>query len=124
MDIGAAWIRNIHVAENGWADIGYHFVIRRDGTTEPGRHLETSGAHTAGHNLDSIGICLVGGVNDAGKAENNFTPAQWQNLEHLVAALSAKYPQARVAGHRDFARKDCPCFDAAAWWGRVKDTAR
>ena len=117
MDVGVAVIREWHVLGNGWSDIGYHYVIRRDGSLETGRPLEQPGAHTAGHNRDSIGICLAGGVGkDKKTPENNFTQAQWKALERLVRRLAGQYPEAGVYGPRDFAAKACPSFDAKAWW--------
>ncbi len=61
MDIGVKEIRDWHVNDNKWDDIGYHFVIRRDGTIECGRSIDKAGAHCKGHNAHSIGMCLVGG---------------------------------------------------------------
>jgi N-acetyl-anhydromuramyl-L-alanine amidase AmpD len=97
--------------------IGYHYVIKTDGTVEPGRHPDSIGAHVEGHNAKSIGICLVGGVDAAGKSVNNFTPVQFQALTKLIAALQAKYPGVEIRGHRDFrgVKKDCPCYDVRAW---------
>ena len=119
MDIGAKEIRDWHVRGDGWADIGYHLVIRRDGTVEKGRALDAIGAHVAGHNATSVGVCLVGGLGE-GKGwppENNFTRAQWTALKTVVADLLARYPEAKVLGHRDFPKvnKACPSFDAKAW---------
>lgn len=119
MDIGAAEIRRWH-KEKGWADIGYHYVIRRNGVLEVGRDEATVGAHVAGYNARSIGICLVGGIDEQGRAENNFTPAQFAALRRLLARLAARYPAARIVGHRDLnPGKDCPSFDIADW---LKDT--
>lgn len=112
MDIGADTIREWHVNGNGWRDIGYHYVIRRDGTVEKGRPVHEPGAHVAGHNARSIGICLVGG-----KPGANFTRWQWAALEALVMDLTRQYPGVTVTGHRDHdSRKTCPTFDVAAWW--------
>lgn len=110
MDIGAEEIRRWHKGK-GWRDIGYHYVIRRDGTVEDGRALEDEGAHTLGHNKASIGICLVGGIGDNLKPDANFTHLQYVELYNLVDYLRAKYPDVAIHGHRDFARKACPCFD-------------
>ena len=99
MDIGADDIRKWHVEERGWSDIGYHKVIRRDGTVETGRDIDVSGAHAAGYNSVSIGICLVGGRGENDEAEDNFTPQQWESLEELVDELQASYPDAEVLGH-------------------------
>ena len=117
MDIGRAEITKWHVDGNGWNSIGYHFVIRRDGTVETGRSLEVAGAHVAGHNSDSIGICMVGGINDAGAADTNFTRHQWKSLEGLVDSLVTRFPGVTVTGHRDYANKACPTFSAEDWWG-------
>lgn len=116
MDIGVKEIRQWHKAK-GWSDIGYHYVIRRDGKIEKGRPESRVGAHVAGHNSDSIGICLVGGVNENLVPENNYTDAQWKSLENLLHKLAQKYPEANVRGHRDFpnVHKACPCFDAEPW---------
>ena len=78
MDIDAETIRDWHVNGNGWSDIGYHYVIKRNGLVEAGRPVSISGAHAKGHNADSIGICLVGGMlEDMSKADANFSLAQY-----------------------------------------------
>ncbi len=113
MDIGVKEIRHWHVHGNKWQDIGYHFVIRRDGTVENGRPLEISGAHTSGRNSNSIGVCLVGGVNqeDYTVPENNFTLEQFDALETLFRQLKADFSVEQISGHRDYANKACPSFD-------------
>lgn len=120
MDIGAAEIREWHL-NNGWIDIGYHYVIRRDGTLEPGREIFEPGAHVRGHNQESIGICLVGGaVRRGGKLEpqDNFTRQQRDKVFDVVEALSVLYPKARVVGHCDLdPGKTCPNFDVSATFG-------
>lgn len=108
MDIGAAEINQWHL-DRGWDGIGYHWVIRRDGTLEQGRSESTVGAHAYGHNQGSIGICMVGGMPDC-----NYTAAQWRCLEALVRDLLARY-DCKVIGHRDVSEKPCPMFDAKAW---------
>jgi N-acetyl-anhydromuramyl-L-alanine amidase AmpD len=130
-DIGADEIRQWHVKDNGWSDIGYHAVIRRDGDIELGRHFDVAGAHVQGQNMRSVGVCLVGGLAaDANTAENNFTDEQFAALKKVVAFLTDLYPTAEVLGHRDLSPdldgdgvvekeewvKECPSFDARAWW--------
>ncbi len=117
MDIGVDEIRAWHVQGNNWRDIGYHFVIRRDGTVEDGRAVQQSGAHTRGRNANSIAICLVGGVSehDVHVPENNFTEAQWVSLESLVLSLMDKYGISEVHGHNEYANKACPSFDVHIW---------
>lgn len=117
MNTSAADIRRWHVDENGWRDIGYHYVITRDGTLETGRPLEQAGAHVAGFNADSIGICLSGGLNDDHQPDANYTRHQFKTLENLLIHLSSKFPAADVCGHRDLDDgKSCPCFDVSEWW--------
>lgn len=99
-DIGVAEIRAMHKAK-GWRDIGYHYVIRRDGMVEKGRADTVMGAHVTGHNDGSLGICLVGGVKPDLKAEINFTPAQFAALRELLTKLQGKFPGSRICGHRD-----------------------
>lgn len=118
MNIGAAEINKWHRAK-GWACIGYHYVIKRDGTVETGREDSVVGAHVAGYNEKSLGICMVGGVSadDVSKAVNNFTPAQFASLKKLLVEMNKKYPKAKVQGHRDFPNvaKACPSFDIKTW---------
>jgi len=120
MNIGAKEIRRWH-RERGWTDIGYHYVLRRNGTVETGRPEGTVGAHVENYNRNSIGICLVGGVDAKLNPEDNFTSAQYAALAELLRDLRQKYPQAEVCGHRDFpgVRKACPSFDVQKW---IKET--
>ena len=114
-DVSVDTIRKWHTDGNGWKDVGYHWVIRRNGRIEEGRSEKEIGAHVRGHNSHSIGVCLVGGMNAAGDPDCNFTAAQWAALASLVANIKQRYPEAVVSGHRDYAAKECPCFDAKAW---------
>jgi len=114
-------IRRWHVEERGWSDIGYHYIIDRDGTVATGRPVSKSGAHTKGHNANSIGVSLVGGqggtAND--KFEDNFTQAQANALRTLIAGLKREYPTiTKISGHNQWAAKACPCFNAPAWYAR------
>lgn len=115
-DIGVTEIDRWHRAK-GWIMVGYHFVIRRDGTVEKGRAVDMPGAHVNGFNSVSLGICLVGGLDAEGAPENNFTKAQLAALATLLASLAISFPAASVQGHRDFpgVNKSCPCFDVRSW---------
>jgi N-acetylmuramoyl-L-alanine amidase len=101
-----------HLAR-GFTTIGYHYVIYLDGSINAGRHESQAGAHTQGHNANSIGICYVGGMDkDNRKPKDTRTPEQKAALIALLKNLKAKYPSATIHGHRDFANKACPSFDA------------
>lgn len=102
----------------GWNGIGYHQVIRLDGTVERGRPDEVVGSHVRGHNARTIGICYIGGVDNNMKPKDTRTQAQKAALAKLVHAYLAKYPGAKVVGHRDFkgVKKACPSFDVQSWW--------
>lgn len=114
MNIGVREIRQWH-KEMGWLDVGYHFIIKRDGTVEEGRPQNVIGSHVKGYNHNSVGVCCVGGIDDSGKFQSNFTEAQNASLKSLVAKLREDYPKASVHGHHDFAAKACPSFAVQHW---------
>lgn len=117
MDIGAEEIRRWHADPkpegNGWSDIGYHWVIRRDGRTEKGRPENLMGAHVAGHNRGNIGVCLVGG-----RPDFNYTQPQLDALRRFIGVFMVENPGAELKGHRDWGDtgKTCPGFDVKAWY--------
>lgn len=116
MDIGRKEIDQWH-RKRGWLKIGYHYVIRRDGTVETGREVDEVGAHVLNHNANTVGICLVGGLDEDMKPEANFTDAQYASLRTLIYQLLVLYPDAKIRGHSDFDKgRACPCFDVEAWW--------
>lgn len=105
-------IRQWHL-QRGFSDIGYHYVIHPDGKVEEGRDVNTAGAHCSGHNSKSIGICYIGGMTaDNKKAKDTRTSEQRTMLLWLLMKMRKLYPSASIHGHRDFAAKDCPSFDA------------
>ena len=93
--------------EKGWSGIGYHFVIEKDGTLRSGRPLNSVGAHCKDHNSDSIGICMVGGLDDNGKVVDNFDESQYKTLQTLVVMLQEVYPSATFVKHKDLAPTEC-----------------
>ena len=111
-------IRRWHTQERGWSDIGYHFIIHRNGQIKAGRPITRTGAHTKGRNKGSIGIALVGGRGGAADDAflDNFTADQERELRALIDSLKEEFPTiSTVSGHNDYASKACPCFDVGAW---------
>lgn len=114
-------IRRWHVAENGWRDIGYHWLISRRGEIARGR-LETQiGAHVAGHNAGTIGICLIGGWGSrAGdQPSQHFTAEQLDELYRLIREIQVRADVTlTVSGHNRYDNKACPGFNATAWYAK------
>lgn len=99
--------------KRGWKCIGYHYVIRRDGSIERGRPESMVEAHCLNHNQHSIGVCYEGGLDANGKAADTRTPEQRASMRALLVELKQSNPRALIMGHNVFANKACPCFDAA-----------
>jgi N-acetylmuramoyl-L-alanine amidase len=95
----------------GWKGIGYHFVIKIDGTIESGRPVEHAGAHAKGRNRNSIGICYIGGLDENGKPKDTRTPAQRRALMRLLSVLQSDFGPIPVIGHNEISNKACPSFD-------------
>ena len=109
-DFSVDTIRDWHVNGRGWSDIGYHWVIRLDGSIEVGRPLEKSGAHTKGHNKDSVGVCYIGGCDADGKPKDTMNPEQEKAWRMIVLSLRTLYGDLTIHGHNEFAKKACPSF--------------
>lgn len=111
-DFTVADIKKWHLAR-GFSDVGYHYIIYRDGSINKGRDESKIGAHCTGHNSYSIGVCYIGGVAKDGKTpKDTRTDAQKKSLLSLLRELQERYPKATIHGHREFANKACPSFDA------------
>tara|TARA_B100000427_G_C15254313_1_gene483605 strand:- start:151 stop:582 length:432 start_codon:yes stop_codon:yes gene_type:complete len=116
MDIGYDEIRKWHVEDNGWDDVGYHYIIKRDGTLQTGRDESMVGSHARQVNGTSLGICLVGGVDDNNDWENNFNDEQFETLKTIVLKLKDKYQIEKIIGHYEVDDvKKCPSFDVTEW---------
>ena len=99
-------IRDLHVNKNGWDDIGYHFMISREGEVFIGRAVDVIGAHVQGHNSDSIGICLIGNFDREEPCEH-----QLNALEKLIGRLMEDFllESDCIKLHRDLnPEKSCP----------------
>ena len=109
----AAQIDSWHRQRGFHLGIGYHYVIRRDGTLEMGRPEYMVGAHCKNLNQHSIGVCYEGGLNARGDPADTRTEAQKRTMRQLVDELRQRYPKAIVVGHHNLnPLKACPCFDA------------
>lgn len=101
-----------HVNGNGWLDVGYHFIVYRDGEIVQGRKMSAVGSHVKGHNHDSIGVCYIGGMDAGNKfAKDTRTREQKASLEKFLRYLSYHF-NAPIVGHNDYAAKACPSFNA------------
>lgn len=89
---------------NGWSGIGYHFLVRKDGSVHRGRPIDTVGAHTYGANSDSIGVCFEGNF------ENEEMPdVQKEAGAELVTYIRQLYPSiTKVGKHKDYLSTACP----------------
>jgi len=103
-------VRNWHVKGNKWKDIGYHYVIKLDGTIQKGRDVSVVGSHAYGYNKDSIGICYIGGLDSEGNAKDTRTKQQKYALRSLYLELFNLY-QCEIIGHNEVSKKSCPCFN-------------
>ena len=110
----AAQIDSWH-KDRGFKGIGYHYVIRRDGTIETGRPEWMVGAHCVNHNSHSIGVCYEGGLDIRGQPADTRTPEQKAAMRQLLEDLHRRYPRAVIVGHHDLnPHKDCPCITNVA----------
>lgn len=106
--------------QRGFRCIGYHYVVYLDGSVHAGRNVDEAGAHCTGHNAHSIGVCYVGGLAPDGKTpKDTRTLAQKAALLDIIRRLKRIYPHAVVHGHKDFAAKSCPCYDATTEYKNV-----
>lgn len=115
-------IRRMHTAPppqgRGWRDIGYHWLIDRDGTVLPGRPETEVGAHVAGRNAGTIGVSLFGGLTSQPKDAflRNYTPAQESALLRLLAEIGRRTAISEISGHRQYDKgKACPGFWVPDW---------
>lgn len=144
MNIDIKTIEKWH-KDRGFLSVGYHYVIKRDGTRQPGRPINEVGAHVVGYNHKSVGVCMVGGVAGTcahcgketkeikvepwpqlycvvcgvahpGQPESNFTKEQWATLLITLQELHEEFPSAVIVGHRDLdAGKACPSFNVSEY---------
>lgn len=105
-DLSAVDIHAEHQSR-GWAGIGYHFVIRKDGTVEVGRPLDCVGAHAYGFNDHTVGIHLSGNF-EIGTPTKEQTESLAKLLADLTEMYSLENTSQYVVGHRDLMATACP----------------
>lgn len=111
-------IANYHRNKLKWADIGYHYLIGRDGRVYEGRPTRLQGAHTGGHNENNLGISVIGHFTD-----DLPSPKQLQTLERLLANKLREYnlSSRELFGHRDFKPTQCPGESLYRWLKQFKN---
>ena len=115
MDVDVDKVTQWH-KERGFDTIGYHYLIKRDGTLQTGRDEDVVGAHAVAVNGTSIGIALVGGGTVDMGWENNFNPEQFKTLKTILLKLKEKYNIEKIIGHYQVEeKKQCPSFDVPEW---------
>lgn len=125
-DIDAIYLDTIHRGY-GWRKIGFHLVIKRDGTIQRGRPETEAGQHLKGYDDRSLSICLIGGLHESEtytrrgtsfrKPWPDYEEEQLESLRAMLNAWKVKYPKAVVLGHSDINRgRCCPCFDVPTWY--------
>lgn len=119
-----AEIRRWHVKDRGWRDIGYHYLIDRDGTIATGRPVDQVGAHVAGHNTGTVGVCLIGGhgSNENDQFSDHFTARQDEELRRLLKDLQQRFGIKKITGHNQYAAKACPGFRVSEWLAQKPGT--
>lgn len=117
IDAQVAEIRRWH-RDQGWSDIGYHWIIGRSGELRPGRRETVIGAHVQERNRGTIGICLIGGFGSAetDRAEMHFTDRQLTTLRQQIQAISMRTAITTISGHNEYAAKACPGFHVPTWF--------
>ena len=105
---GVSVLQSIEVIHNyhknkGWAGIGYHYYVRKDGSVYRGRPENMAGAHCPGVNSTSIGICAEGNFN-----EEIMSEVQKQAIIELVKDIKPRYNIKWIKGHREILATSCP----------------
>lgn len=101
----------------GWKNPGYHYIIKRNGEIVNLFSEDQVSNGVKGYNKNSIHISYIGGVDKNSQPVDNRTDAQIHAMFNKLVALSEKYPNATILGHRDFpgVTKLCPSFDVREW---------
>tara|TARA_R110002167_G_scaffold1337_1_gene5912 strand:- start:7596 stop:8006 length:411 start_codon:yes stop_codon:yes gene_type:complete len=118
-DVTIDTIRKEHVEDNGYSDIGYHWIIPLSGSVEKGRPESISGKHSKDFNKNSIGVCYIGGVDKDMNPKDTRTEGQKETLKCLLEDIKDRYPNAEIIGHRNISSNTSPSFDAKAEYNNI-----
>ena len=96
-------IHKIHINSNGWAGIGYHFYVRKDGTIYSGRPIDMQGAHVYNYNSQCLGVCFEGNFEIEEMPAAQIKAGQW-----LIKYIKSIYPKIIFKRHKDLNATACP----------------
>jgi N-acetylmuramoyl-L-alanine amidase len=102
-----------------WRSMGYHVIIEANGSVTQLAPDSAVCNGVAGHNATSLHVSYIGGIDSRGRAFDNRTQAQKDSLLRVLKEWKRMYPNAVIRGHRDFAKKACPSFDARAEYASI-----
>ena len=109
-DTTVASIRNYHVNDLGWSDIGYHYLVDYTGKIYTGRPVERQGAHARGNNENSIGIVVIGNYD-----KSALSCESRRALGVLVSYMEYRFGELGILGHREVGRTVCPGIYLMEW---------
>jgi N-acetylmuramoyl-L-alanine amidase len=102
-----------------WRSPGYHLIIEGNGSVTRLAPDSTVTNGVAGHNANSLHVAYIGGIDSLGRPFDNRTQAQKEALLRVIKEWKRLYPAAVIRGHRDFANKACPSFDARSEYAGI-----
>jgi len=109
-------IRDYHMNNLGWRDIGYHYIIEVNGHLRLGRPDWMIGAHVKGKNSDSIGVAVIGNYQDINFLwQGRWSTRQARTLHVVLTDLRQRYPDVDIVTHRELANTLCPGKNVQAW---------
>jgi N-acetylmuramoyl-L-alanine amidase len=108
----------------GWKANGYHKIVKANGEVITLAQDDAVCNGVAGFNSVSLHVSYIGGIDSRGNPLDNRTQGQKDALSQVLHAWRAKYPDAKIQGHRDFLKrgvnwKECPSFNAKAEYSHI-----
>lgn len=115
-----------HINSRGWAGIGYHFLVDKDGKILYVGDLGTGRAHVASHNEKYIGICMIGSFMDGKVPTDKQLQAVHLLCKEFIENEPTRFPNVNnwdmVKGHGDIEDQStsCPGSTHDSWWNKIK----